>query len=218
MATEYIHGFGALDLYDQDRDEPSIKVGGTGKFDVMSNLLGWKRNERIPGMLNAFTRVFIGWLEPIYIFQDGYYPIQPCEISSQIYVIKKNFPNGEYIYIENRQPYRWYVLPTIYTMIVARFHLTYVFGREKGIRTGMRRALSCTRLTTTRISNLPEDIRAIRIGPRNTIRFPYCRPMASTTWNRGTMWENKATFGRLARNCHPEGIFPIATVYRLASA
>jgi len=29
------------------------------------------------------------------------------EISSQVYVIRKNFPDGEYLYIENKQPMLW---------------------------------------------------------------------------------------------------------------
>ena len=104
---EYMHGFGLLDLYDQDKDEDPIKLGGVGKFGIMSNIFGWRRNDRIPGMLSPFSRVFVGWLKPVFIAEDGYYPIQPCEISSQIYVIYKGYPSGEYLYIENRQRYKW---------------------------------------------------------------------------------------------------------------
>ena len=47
------------------------------------------------------------WLDPIEITEDGTYPIQPTEISSQVYMISQNFPNGEYLLIENRQPVAW---------------------------------------------------------------------------------------------------------------
>lgn len=57
--------------------------------------------------MNPYSRVLAGWLEPIDITEDGYYPIQPCEFSSQVYRITKNYPFGEYLYIENRQPYLW---------------------------------------------------------------------------------------------------------------
>lgn len=102
-----MHGFGLYDLYDQDPDGPPILLGGTGRFGLMSNLHGWNRNEKIPGHLNAFSRDFVGWLEPIEITEDGVYPIQPCEISSQVYVIRNKFPSGEYLYLENRQQILW---------------------------------------------------------------------------------------------------------------
>jgi M6 family metalloprotease-like protein len=102
-----LHGFGLFDLYDMDTDDEKIKLGGTGKFGIMSNLHGWRQNGYIPGHMNAFSRALIGWLEPVPITQDGFYAIQPCELSSQIYVINKGFPAGEYLYIENRQPYKW---------------------------------------------------------------------------------------------------------------
>lgn len=38
---EYMHGFGLIDLYDLDTNEPKIPLGGTGKFGIMSNLHGW---------------------------------------------------------------------------------------------------------------------------------------------------------------------------------
>lgn len=106
---EYLHGFGLYDLYDVDKDEPQkIAIGGTGRFDIMSNALGWDRNASVPGHPSAFSRSKIdGWLEPILITQDGYYAIQPAEISAHIYKITHNFPSGEYLLIENRQPIKW---------------------------------------------------------------------------------------------------------------
>jgi hypothetical protein len=48
-----------------------------------------------------------GWLDPIVIDRDGFYAIQPSEISGHIYKIDANFPDGEYLLIENRQPIKW---------------------------------------------------------------------------------------------------------------
>jgi hypothetical protein len=62
---------------------------------------------KIPGHLDPWSKVEVKWLDPIEITENGFYPIQPSEISSQIYVIKKNFPEGELLYIENRQPMQW---------------------------------------------------------------------------------------------------------------
>lgn len=57
--------------------------------------------------MNAFSRIFIGWLEPIELTKDGFYAIQPAELTSQVYVIRKGFRQGEYLLLENRQPYQW---------------------------------------------------------------------------------------------------------------
>jgi M6 family metalloprotease-like protein len=106
---EYLHGFGLYDMYDQDKDEAEkVAIGGLGRFDIMSNALGWDRNSHIPGHMSAFSRLKVeGWLEPIPITEDGFYAIQPSEISAHVYKISHNFPNGEYLLIENRQPIKW---------------------------------------------------------------------------------------------------------------
>jgi hypothetical protein len=51
--------------------------------------------------------VAAGWIEPFEIVEDGSYPIQASEFSNQVYVIKKNFPDQEFLYIENRQAVKW---------------------------------------------------------------------------------------------------------------
>jgi M6 family metalloprotease-like protein len=106
---EYLHGFGLYDMYDQDKDESDkLAIGGLGRFDIMSNSAGWDQNSRIPGHPSAFSRFKIeGWLQPIEIIEDGFYAIQPSEISSHVYKISHNFPTGEYLLIENRQKIKW---------------------------------------------------------------------------------------------------------------
>jgi M6 family metalloprotease-like protein len=106
---EYLHGFGLYDLYDIDKDEvEKIAIGGTGRFDIMSNALGWDRNVSVPGHMSPFSRLKVdGWLEPILITVDGFYAVQPSEISAHVYKITHNFPSGEYLLLENRQPIKW---------------------------------------------------------------------------------------------------------------
>jgi M6 family metalloprotease-like protein len=43
ISHEYMHGINAnmIDLYDLDKAEDPIPIGGTGKFSIMSNLHGW---------------------------------------------------------------------------------------------------------------------------------------------------------------------------------
>jgi hypothetical protein len=74
----------------------------------MSNPFGWNQTTSIPGHLSPYSRSKIeGWLDPIVIDRDGFYAIQPSEISGHIYKIEAHFPDGEYLLIENRQPIKW---------------------------------------------------------------------------------------------------------------
>jgi hypothetical protein len=73
----------------------------------MANPYGWRVNPAIPGHLSPFSRVIAGWLTYIEIVEDGVYAIQPSEMSSQIYVIRQGYPEGEYLVIENRQQVKW---------------------------------------------------------------------------------------------------------------
>jgi immune inhibitor A len=57
--------------------------------------------------MSPFTRAIAEWIVPIEITQNGYYPLQASEASSQVYKISQNFPDGEYLLIENRQPILW---------------------------------------------------------------------------------------------------------------
>jgi bacillopeptidase F (M6 metalloprotease family) len=56
IAHEYMHGFGLIDVYDQDKDEAPIFIGGLGRFCSMSALYGWNRNLKFPGHLSPFSR------------------------------------------------------------------------------------------------------------------------------------------------------------------
>lgn len=55
--------------------------------------------------MSGWVREKIGWITPIDIVEDGYYPLQAAEASGQIYKIK--LTNNEYLLIENRQPILW---------------------------------------------------------------------------------------------------------------
>jgi hypothetical protein len=73
----------------------------------MANPYGWKITGTYPGHLSPYSRVLAGWLNYIEIVVDGVYAIQPSETSSQVYIIRQGFPDGEYLLIENRQPVKW---------------------------------------------------------------------------------------------------------------
>jgi immune inhibitor A len=105
IAHEYCHGFLLPDLYDQSG---TMRVGGIGKFGIMASLQGWDFSSDTPGHLSCWCRAAIGWNEPILIERDGYYAIQPLEISNSCYKIEQGYaPFVEYLLIENKQSIKW---------------------------------------------------------------------------------------------------------------
>lgn len=103
MTHEFIHSWGIPDLYD------TTKSGGKGigTYDVMSNPYGVDGAQTHPNHLSPWSKMRIGWLEPIEICEDGRYIIEASALTPDVYIIKKNFPAGEYLLIENRQPIDW---------------------------------------------------------------------------------------------------------------
>lgn len=105
---EMMHGFGVVDLYDNDRKgDVAIRVGGISSFGVMASAYGWRRDARICGHLSAFTRIAAGWITADEITRNGYYAIQPTEISGQAYKLSVGLPEGEYFLIENKACIKW---------------------------------------------------------------------------------------------------------------
>ncbi|GAX27245.1 hypothetical protein FisN_13Lh198 [Fistulifera solaris] len=102
FAHEYCHGFGLVDLYDQGQQK--LVVGGIGRFGIMASSQGWDISLATPGHLSGWSRERIGWMESITIEKDGYYALQPMEISSSAYKITHGYPDGEYLLIENKYP------------------------------------------------------------------------------------------------------------------
>lgn len=104
---EICHGFGMQDLYDSDRDDPGIRIGGAGSYDIMANAYGWNFNANFPGHVSPYNRVRAGFLRAIEITRNGYYVIQPSETSGTVFKISSGFPAGEYLLIENRAGLKW---------------------------------------------------------------------------------------------------------------
>ena len=98
MTHELIHTWGVPDLYD------STWLGkGTGNYDIMSNPFGWNGRQTHPHHMGPWSRMRCGFLDPIEIDRDGDYPIEASGVSNQVYIIRANYPEGEYLLIENRQ-------------------------------------------------------------------------------------------------------------------
>jgi hypothetical protein len=96
---EFIHTWGVPDLYDLNYNGKGI-----GLYDIMSNPFGRDKKLSHPPHMSPWARMQSGFLDPIEIISDGYYEIEASAISNQIYIIRSNFPEGEYLLIENRQP------------------------------------------------------------------------------------------------------------------
>jgi len=102
IAHELIHTWGVPDLYDS-----SWLGKGTGVFDCMSNPYGRAGDSLNPTFLSPWSRMELGWLDPVLLEQDGEYIIGPSEEFPQVYKVEKGFAYNEYLLIENRQPLEW---------------------------------------------------------------------------------------------------------------
>jgi M6 family metalloprotease-like protein len=104
-AHELGHTWNLEDYYDQTQGETGL--AGIGSFDIMCNAYGWNLDGSRPGYMSTYNKIASGWMEAVEIKQDGFYAIQPIELSSMSYKISGPFPEGEYLLIESRYPYRW---------------------------------------------------------------------------------------------------------------
>ena len=81
-----------------------IHLGGLDHFGVMGSSSGNSGDLAWPGHPAAWTRLQLGWVEPITIERDGTYDIRPVEEFPDIYKITTGFQDKEYLLLENRQP------------------------------------------------------------------------------------------------------------------
>jgi M6 family metalloprotease-like protein len=101
-AHEFIHIYGMFDLYDIDF------VGyGCGGYDIMAYPVGQSNSQQRPGNVGPYTKTFLGWLTPIEVTKDGTFDVRPSFTTGDVYRVSANYPTGEYLLIENRQPLEW---------------------------------------------------------------------------------------------------------------
>lgn len=98
ITHEFMHTLGLPDLNDGSGEW----IGrGTGDFDIMSNAHGRDGTQIYPAFLSPWSKMQLGWIDPIEIMNDGTFQIEASELKDEIYVIREKFPNGEYLVIEN---------------------------------------------------------------------------------------------------------------------
>lgn len=99
MSHEFGHILGLPDLYDINGDGR-----GLGKYSLMANSWGFDSSQNYPGILDAWSRIRMGWGDVVDVSQSGNYSIYAAENDPNIYRISVGFPLYEYLLIENRQP------------------------------------------------------------------------------------------------------------------
>ena len=101
ISHEIGHALGLPDLYG------SVDGNGIGSYDLMSNHWGfptlYKDSQIYPPILSAWTKMKVGWVEPILINNSGTFIIEASQYSEDIYRINMDEAGTEYLLIENRQ-------------------------------------------------------------------------------------------------------------------
>jgi M6 family metalloprotease-like protein len=99
IAHETGHFFGLPDLYDPD----SSAGDGIGSWGLMANSWDFNGSQLCPPHFSPWSKVFLNWYSPTVISDPGQYTINQAETNPEVYQIEANYPNGEYLMIENRQ-------------------------------------------------------------------------------------------------------------------
>jgi M6 family metalloprotease-like protein len=104
-AHEFGHELGLPDLYDTDGSS-----AGNGRWGVMASG-SWTDNGETPAYFSAWSRYWLGWIEPVVITDDiNNLVLEPIESGGQVYLltIPGNWSSSnEYFLIENRQQMKY---------------------------------------------------------------------------------------------------------------
>ena len=99
---EFIHTFKMIDLYDT-----SFTGNGCGGYDLMAYPVGQANDATNPANVGPYTKIYLGWLNPTEISNDGRYDIEASFTSTQVYKVSAGLPDGEYFLIENKNAVGW---------------------------------------------------------------------------------------------------------------
>eukprot|EP00984_Skeletonema_dohrnii_P005658 scaffold1996_cov120-Skeletonema_dohrnii-CCMP3373.AAC.5 len=98
IAHETLHFLGLPDLYDPQGGN------GIGDYCLMANSWGVDGSQRYPPIISAWSKVQLGWIDPISIMEKGDYTLKQSYQFPEVYKIESGYAPNEYLLIENRQP------------------------------------------------------------------------------------------------------------------
>jgi len=99
VAHETAHFLGIDDLYDTDNNDHSVFFS----WGLLANAWGFDGSQRYPPIMCPWSKLQMGWVNPIEVTRDGTYTLRRSCDFPDIIKISTNFPSGEYLLIENRQ-------------------------------------------------------------------------------------------------------------------
>jgi M6 family metalloprotease-like protein len=98
IAHETGHFLGLPDLYDTDGGG-----SGIGSYGLMANSWGFDNTQQCPPNMSPWSKLELGWIDPIDISQQGTYSIGQSATNNEYFVITAGYSAGEFLMIENRQ-------------------------------------------------------------------------------------------------------------------
>ncbi len=93
------HFFGLPDLYDTDNTSEGI-----GSYCLMANSWGFDFTQQHPPHFSAWCKIQLGWVTPT-VISSGNFTAPRVETNATIFKITSGYPAGEYLLVENRQPF-----------------------------------------------------------------------------------------------------------------
>ncbi|HEX7880056.1 MAG TPA: M6 family metalloprotease domain-containing protein [Candidatus Eisenbacteria bacterium] len=103
VCHELGHALGLPDLYDTVAPENQVfaESQGIGSWDLMAAGT-WNANGFVPAEFSAWSKVFVGWIDPVVITADQAVTLSAVEIDRRHGVVKVPLGGDEYLLIENR--------------------------------------------------------------------------------------------------------------------
>ena len=103
VCHEFGHALGLPDLYDTVAPENQVfaESQGVGSWDLMAAGT-WNANGFVPGELSAWSKVFVGWIDPVVVTGNAEITLPAVERDREHGVVKIPLGGDEYFLIENR--------------------------------------------------------------------------------------------------------------------
>ena len=89
----------------RDRYDTDGSSSGAGSWELMANSWGFDGSQHYPPHFSASSKISLGWMTSRTIVTPGQYMLHQAEERPECWRIDRGYPAGEYLLIENRQPY-----------------------------------------------------------------------------------------------------------------